>query len=71
MPDQKNSPKNFLQYSSLGFQMLGFMAIFGFIGHKLDVFFAFKKPILTVLGLAFGVTASMIYLIRTLNKNND
>jgi hypothetical protein len=48
--------------------MVGFMAIFGFLGHKLDEYFAFQTPFLTLTGLLFGVIGSLVYLIRNLTK---
>jgi len=68
MTDPKETPKSFIQYSSLGFQMVGFMAIFGFLGYKLDEYFAFQTPFLTLTGLLFGVIGSLVYLIRNLTK---
>ncbi|MFM7663481.1 MAG: AtpZ/AtpI family protein, partial [Bacteroidota bacterium] len=58
-------------YSSLGFQIIGFMAIFGYLGFRLDEYFSFRTPILTTSGLLFGVIGAMIYLIRSLTKNNE
>jgi hypothetical protein len=63
--------KPFLQHSSIGFQMIGFMAIFGFLGYKLDHYFSLQTPYLTLSGLLFGVIGSLVYLIRTLTKNNE
>ncbi|NDB34430.1 MAG: AtpZ/AtpI family protein [Flavobacteriia bacterium] len=70
MPNLKDKGPSFITYSSLGFQMLGFMAIFGFIGYKADKYFGFDTPILLALGLVFGVVGSIVVLIRTLQKNN-
>jgi len=48
--------------------MAGFMAIFGFLGYKLDEYFEFQTPFLTLTGLLFGVIGSLVYLIRNLTK---
>ncbi|MFM7388217.1 MAG: AtpZ/AtpI family protein [Bacteroidota bacterium] len=71
MTDPKKNPKSFLQYSSLGFQIIGFMASFGYLGYSLDEYFSLRTPILTMSGLLFGVVGAMIYLIRSLTKNNE
>jgi len=71
MTDPKKNPKSFLEYSSLGFQIIGFMAIFGYLGYRLDEYFALRTPIMTMFGLLFGVIGAMIYLIRSLTKNNE
>lgn len=71
MTDPKKNPKSFLQYSSLGFQIIGFMAIFGYLGYRLDGYLALHTPFMTLFGLLFGVIGAMIYLIRNLTKNNE
>ncbi|MBM3164698.1 MAG: AtpZ/AtpI family protein [Bacteroidetes bacterium] len=71
MTDKKGNLKSYIRYSSLGFQIIGFMAIFGYLGFKTDNYFKFKTPYLTILGLVFGVVGSMIYVIRDLTKKND
>jgi len=67
----ESSPNKFMQYSSLGFQMVAFMAIFGYLGYWCDGYFGFKKPYLLMTGLLFGVIGSTIYIIRTLNRLNS
>ena len=47
------------------------MAIFGYLGYRLDEYFALRTPIMTMFGLLFGVIGAMIYLIRSLTKNNE
>ena len=59
-----------MQYSSLGFQMIAFMGIFGYLGYLGDAYFEFKTPYLLMTGLVFGVIGSMVYIIRTLNRLN-
>jgi hypothetical protein len=69
-PDPSNTPNKFMQYSSLGFQMIAFMGIFGYLGYRGDAYFEFKTPYLLMTGLLFGVIGSMVYIIRTLNRSN-
>ncbi|MFN4950163.1 MAG: AtpZ/AtpI family protein [Flavobacteriales bacterium] len=70
-PDPANSQRKFVQYSSLGFQMIAFMAIFGYLGYKGDQYFGFRTPYLLISGLLLGVIGSMVYIIRTLNRLNS
>ena len=67
---EPESPNKLLQYSSLGFQMLAFMAIFGYLGYKGDDYFDFESPYLLMVGLLFGVIGATIYIIRSINKLN-
>lgn len=71
MTKKPSRPSPFIQYSSLGFQILGFMAVFGYIGHNIDEYYGFKTPYITMAGLVFGVVGSMVYLIRTLNRHDE
>jgi membrane protein DedA with SNARE-associated domain len=65
---KKNKFSNFIQFSSLGFQMLAFMAILGYAGYFLDQKFQIKESYFTILGLMLGVIASTIYVIVSLKK---
>jgi len=67
---ERESQNKFIQYSSLGFQMVGFMAIFGYLGYKGDAYFNFESPYLLMVGLLFGVIGSTLYIIRAINKLN-
>jgi len=62
-------PRSYLKYTTLGFQIVGFMAIFGFLGRCADDYFAYDKPVFLIFGLLFGVIAAMVFLIRTLTKS--
>jgi len=64
------TPHKFIQYSSIGFQILAFMGIFGYLGYRGDLYFDFKTPYLLITGLVFGVIGSMVYIIRALNRLN-
>ena len=67
---KKSKFSNFIQYSSLGFQMLAFMAILGYAGYYMDQTFKIKESYFTILGLMLGVISSTIYVIISLKKLN-
>ncbi|MFM7594991.1 MAG: AtpZ/AtpI family protein [Flavobacteriales bacterium] len=69
--DPANSQGKFIQYASMGFQMIAFMAIFGYLGYQGDAYFGFNTPYLLMAGMLFGVIGSIIYIIRTLNRLNS
>ena len=52
----------------MGFEMLGAIAIPGYIGLKLDEYFQNSTKGYTLGFMLFGVMASMYLLIRKLNK---
>jgi len=60
--------RSFVKYSTLGFQIVGFMAIFGVLGYLADGYFTYERPVFLIFGLLFGVVASLIYLIRSLTQ---
>jgi hypothetical protein len=68
-PNRKPNPYNsYLRYSGLAFQLLLAIAVFGFIGYKIDQWLHFKFPaFMLLLGfLAFG--GMMYQLYRSINK---
>jgi F0F1-type ATP synthase assembly protein I len=70
----KNKPpkplNTFIEYSSLGFQMMGALAIGAWLGHQADKWLENSRPLLTLLGMLLGVGSSILLLIRGLNKKN-
>ncbi|WP_162555998.1 AtpZ/AtpI family protein [Reichenbachiella versicolor] len=58
-----------MRYTSLAFEMLGFILLGVLGGYKLDQYFHFDKPFMTAGCALLGVLASMIYLIRNLPKS--
>ena len=65
----KNSPKNWLQYSGVGMQMVATIMIFWWLGGKLENNIElFSEPWGQLLGLFFGIFVSMYSLINQLNR---
>ena len=65
----KQKPFNtYLKYSGLAFQLLAAIAVFGWIGHKIDQALDMQFPAF-LLGLGFIAFAGMMYqLYRSINK---
>ena len=65
----KQKPYNiYLKYSGLAFQLLAAIAVFGWIGHKIDQALDMQFPAF-LLGLGFLAFAGMMYqLYRSINK---
>ena len=68
-PKKQNPYKSYLKYSSLGLQLLATLAVFGWLGYKLDQWLELTFPVflLTFVMLAFG--GMMYHLYRSLDKN--
>ncbi|TAF74044.1 MAG: AtpZ/AtpI family protein [Bacteroidetes bacterium] len=63
----KNSSLNpILKYSGLGIQMAITICVLAWLGHWLDHYFEFKKPILTLFFLLLGTCGSIFSLIKQL-----
>jgi len=70
-PSRKPSPSNdYLKYSSLAFQLLGAIAIFGWLGYKLDQYLGLKFPAFMLL-FGFGAFGGMMFqLYRSIKQDN-
>ncbi|HYF68061.1 MAG TPA: AtpZ/AtpI family protein [Ohtaekwangia sp.] len=70
-PRKKLKPyNNYLKYSSLAFQLLAAIAIFGWLGYKLDVYLGYKFPVF-MLVFGFIAFAGMMYqLYRSIKRDN-
>lgn len=68
-PNKKPSPyNNYLRYSSLAFQLLAAIGIFGWLGYKADQFLGFKFPLFMLL-LGFSAFGGMMYQVyKSINK---
>lgn len=70
MAKKTSSTKDYLRYAGLGFEILGCILFFVFLGYKLDQWQATEKPWYT-LGLSmFGCGLAIYLMIRQLNKPN-
>ena len=62
-----NKQKNWLAYSGLGIQMVLTMVICLWIGIKVEQYFLISSPIGQLIGLFFGIFASIYNLINSVN----
>ncbi|WP_071932155.1 MULTISPECIES: AtpZ/AtpI family protein [unclassified Persicobacter] len=60
----------FIQFSSLGMQMLGFIFFGYYLGHKIDQWLENATPWGIIIGILFGVVGSMAYVMVRVNKMN-
>ena len=58
-------PANWMQYSSLGFQIVATILIFLWLGTKLEDYFRINSPYGQLLGTFLGIFASLYNVIRT------
>ena len=56
---------NWMQYSSLGFQIVATILIFLWLGTKLEYYFKINSPYGQLLGTFLGIFASLYNVIRT------
>jgi ATP synthase protein I len=65
---EKQPLKSYIKYSSMGFQMVGIIGIFTFIGYKLDQYQQTQTPYYTAgLSLA-GIAISLYFVFRTIKE---
>lgn len=63
-PKNKNSGlNNFIRFSNLGFEMLGIMAFFIFLGFKLDQWLNLNRVFIAIFTI-FSVFAALYYALR-------
>lgn len=70
--DENNRLKeasNFAKYIGVAFQMLATIGIMAFIGYKIDENRGSKQQIFTAIFGLIGVIASLLQVVRSLNKN--
>lgn len=60
---------NFAKYVGVAFQMLATIGIMVFIGYKIDENRGSKQQIFTAIFGLIGVIASLLQVVRSLNKN--
>ncbi len=61
----------YLQYSGIGFQMLGAIAICAYLGHLADGHWELAQPIFTIVGMFFGLGASLYLTLKSLKQLNE
>lgn len=68
-PERKKKVNNYLKYSGLGFQMAAIFLIGIFGGQKIDSYFDFELPIVTILLLLVLFTGYMYKLYIDLTRD--
>ena len=63
----KGQKSNWLRLSSIGFQIAGSLALFGWIGDLIDDKFD-SNPIFLIVGLIFGTTASLYQIWKMIDS---
>lgn len=58
----------YLKYSSLGLQMVVFIAVFVLAGRELDQRLETAKPWFTLTGALLGSAAAMVWLVQRLKR---
>jgi F0F1-type ATP synthase assembly protein I len=71
-PNKKAKAYNtYLKYSSLGFQLLAVIGVFGWLGYELDQFLDIRFPVFM---LSFGLLAfggMMFQVYRSINRDKS
>ena len=60
-----NKPTNWMQYSSLGFQIVITILAFLWIGTELEYYLEIKRPYGQLLGTFLGIFASLYNIIKS------
>ena len=63
----KGQKSNWLRLSSIGFQIAGSLALFGWIGDLIDDRLD-SNPIFLIVGLIFGATASLYQIWKMIDS---
>tara|TARA_Y100000766_G_scaffold186098_1_gene159850 strand:+ start:255 stop:452 length:198 start_codon:yes stop_codon:yes gene_type:complete len=63
----KGQKSNWLRLSSIGFQIAGSLALFGWIGDLIDNRFD-SNPLFLIVGLIFGTTASLYQIWKMIDS---
>ena len=64
----KREVRNYVKYSSIGFQMIAIIGLFAFIGHKIDSSRNSGTPLCTALFSVIGVCIALYQVIRSLRN---
>lgn len=62
---KSNNKSDWLQYSGIGIQMVLTMLICWWLGQKVDVYFELENPWGSIIGLFFGMFASIVNIMKT------
>jgi F0F1-type ATP synthase assembly protein I len=71
MTNKSNSNRNFIRFTALGFQMIGIISFFSWLGYYLDEKFHTKTAWWTIGLCLVGVFVSLYIVIREVLKINQ
>lgn len=63
--------QDYARYTGMAFELLVLILIMVFIGKKIDNWLEFKKPIMVVLFVCFGMVGYLINLYYEMNKKRN
>lgn len=66
--DEKKAFNKYARYSGIGFQMIGTIGVFTYIGYRIDKARNSKDPIFTALLSVAGVCISLYMVIRSIKN---
>ncbi len=76
MPSQPKKsdkrPKNpnvALKYAGMAFQMMVFIGLGIFIGKKLDAYWGFESPLMTILGAFLALGMTLYLIVKDVSRN--
>jgi len=73
MPPAPSGPKppsnSFLKYSGFAFQLLGGIAVAGWLGYQLDRYWQLKFPAFMLLFILMALSGMLYQMYRQLNKD--
>lgn len=67
-PQEKPALKSYIKYSALGFQMIGIIGVFAYVGLKIDESQNHKTQIFTGILSLLGVIVSLYLVLRELRS---
>lgn len=67
-PQEKSALKSYIKYSALGFQMIGVIGVFTYVGYQIDESQHNKTPIYTGILSLLGVIVSLYLVLRGLKS---
>ena len=64
----RSDDNSFMKYSGLAIQLLGSIALFGWLGHLLDSYLSFQFPVFMLLLGFLAFAGMMVQLYKSVNK---
>jgi len=68
--EEKGGPSSYLKYSSLAFQLLATIGVFGWLGYKLDLYLGFQFPVFMLFFGFLAFAGMMVQVYRSINNQD-